>query len=219
MKNYTDTIISQYANSPTITRLIDLYNAYIDLDDEIKAFLHDIWNIDTCNSFGLDIWGKIVGVSRFLKMPIRGEFFGFQGGDGTPFGVAPFYNETLQASTPLDDENYRRLIKIKMLANITRCTIPDLNRILKLVLPSVQGYVLEIAPMTAAYVIIGQLSTIDYAILTQTGVMPRPAGVNVRVIQIDPTTTLGFSEANGLLTKYQNFGFGTFFNITMLKGA
>ena len=214
MKNYTDTIISQYANSPTLTRLIDLYNAYLDMEGEIQSFRHEIWDIDTCNGSGLDMWGKIVGVSRFLKMPVRGEFFGFQGGDGVPFGVAPFYNDILQASTPLGDENYRRIIKIKMLANITRCTIPDLNRILKLVVPNVLGYVLEVAPMAVAYVIVGKLSEIDYAILTQSGVMPRPAGVNVRVIQIDPTTTLGFSEANVSTPKYQAFGFGTLFNLS-----
>ena len=108
------TIISQFANSPILTTLIGNFFAYIDQTANLDAFYDLIWNIDTAQGVGLDIWGRIVGVNRVLQIagaayfgfaealpgslswndagpPSYGPFLGFaEAGDGQPFGFGTF---------------------------------------------------------------------------------------------------------------------------------
>jgi hypothetical protein len=126
------TVISQYANSPALTQLIGNLFAYLDQTANFDAFFDYIWNVDTAQGYGLDIWGRIVGVNRVLQVT-AGDWFGFEeatpGSD--PFGQGSFYSgTTLTSNFALSDEAYRRLIFAKMAANITNGSIPAINQIL-----------------------------------------------------------------------------------------
>ena len=70
MENVSQTILSQYANSPTITQLIQNMDGYIDPSADIDSFYDMIWNIDSAVGKGLDIWGKIVGLENGRKLTI-----------------------------------------------------------------------------------------------------------------------------------------------------
>lgn len=70
------TIISQYANSPIITRLIENTFEYIDQTRNIERFFDLVMNVDTAEGYGLDVWGRIVGVNRVLQVQ-TGSWFGF----------------------------------------------------------------------------------------------------------------------------------------------
>src|SRR5260221_2382599 len=74
--DYWATIISQYANSPIITQLISNFFQYVDPTVNIDAFYDFVWNLDTAKGYGLDVWGRIVGVQRQLNVPV-GKFLGF----------------------------------------------------------------------------------------------------------------------------------------------
>ena len=71
------TIISQYANSPRIVGLVELVAGYLDPTANFEAFFDLVWNVDTAQGYGLDIWGRIVGVTRNLRV-LDGDWFGFQ---------------------------------------------------------------------------------------------------------------------------------------------
>src|SRR3546814_6635908 len=94
MEDVERTIISQYANSPTLVSLIQNMNQYIDQRTNFAAFYDFVWNVDTAQGFGLDIWGKIVGVGRELQINEPVLYFGFDDGlqDYSPFDEAPFYD-------------------------------------------------------------------------------------------------------------------------------
>ena len=79
MIDFQKTIISQFANSPTIVGLVTNMNAYIDQTANFQSFYDFVWNVNTAQGFGLDIWGRILGVSRNLQIaaPLAGNFFGF----------------------------------------------------------------------------------------------------------------------------------------------
>ena len=62
MNNVEQTIISQYGNSATISQLIHNMNEYIDPEVNIWAFYNFVFNVQTAQGFGLDIWGRIVGL-------------------------------------------------------------------------------------------------------------------------------------------------------------
>ena len=109
------TIISQYANSPILTRLIEDIFDYLDQTANFDAFFDFIWNVDTAQGYGLDVWGRIVGVNRILQVQV-GDWFGFK--EATPgsdtFGQGPFYSGApLTNSYALSDEAYRLLIFAK----------------------------------------------------------------------------------------------------------
>lgn len=81
MKDVSQTIISQYANSPTMVELIERMNDAIDPSADFEAMLAFCLDVDTAQGFGLDIIGKIVGVGRELQIQSTEEFFGFREGN------------------------------------------------------------------------------------------------------------------------------------------
>lgn len=194
MQNWTQTVLSQYANSPTIMRLLTNLETYLDPSVNIDAFYNLVWNVDTAVGNGLDIWGRIVGVGRVLQIAST-NYFGFTGPDGASgvgFDQAPFYNgESLTSNYALSDDAYRALILAKAAANICNATIPAINQILinlfgaNGVLPIAgNSYVTDGENMTMTYTFPGTLSPVQYAIVAQSGVLPRPCGVSATVVQL-----------------------------------
>ncbi|NML93813.1 DUF2612 domain-containing protein [Novosphingobium olei] len=177
------TVLSQYANSPVLLGLIDALAYSIDPEAAFDDFYDTVWNVDTAIGFGLDIWGRIVGVARSLYVS-EGSFLGFsQSADAVPFGSGPFYSASrLTPNFSLADDAYRQLILAKAAANITDCAIPSINAILRALFPGYGNvYVRDNGNMTMTYVFGAALSKVDYAIVTQSGALPRPAGVSVSV--------------------------------------
>ena len=84
MRNLQQTIISQYANSPIICGMIERFNQCIDPRADAMEFYRDIWDIETANGYGLDIWGRIVGIERYVFITSHDENVGFATGF-TPF--------------------------------------------------------------------------------------------------------------------------------------
>ena len=202
MQDVRSTILAQYANSPTICSLIEAFDACIDPTADLDTFLTKIWDVSTANTYGLDVWGKIVGVTRNIQIPVTPTYFGFGEaftiGTATtgvqPFDEAPMYDGALITQTySLPDESFRKLIMVKAMANISNCTIPAINSMLRALFNgSGRAYVLDVGNMAMQLVFEFILSPLDRSILNYSGVLPRPAGVLISVLQIDPTTTFGF---------------------------
>lgn len=193
MKNYADTIISQYADSPKLRNIIDTFNQAVEPDDFIDDFYDLIWNIETAGTYGLDVWGKIVVVSRLLTVTPGGKYFGFGEAlnptpvidDPQPFNQAPFYTGEMKTSTvSLTNNAYRKLIMLKAMANITNCTIPSMNAMLMYMFgDSGKAYVRNDGGMVMTYVFEFELSTVELAIVQSSGALPSPAGVTVNIEQ------------------------------------
>ncbi|ENN86085.1 hypothetical protein RHSP_32132 [Rhizobium freirei PRF 81] len=133
-----DTVISQYANSKILTTLITNLNDYIDQTQNLDAFYDAIMNVATAQGEGLNIWGRIVGVNRVLKVQV-GNWFGFN--EASPgswtFGQGSFYSgASLTSNFSLSDQAYRTLIYAKAAANITDGSIPAINHILMMLFPN-----------------------------------------------------------------------------------
>lgn len=193
------TIISQYANSPTITQLIKDMNCYIKADTDFENFYNFVWNVDTAVGFGLDIWGRIVNVSRVLQIPTTPLYFGFNEADpgAYPFGEEPFYSGIPPAteSYVLSDDVYRQLILVKALANISATTAPAINLLLQsLFAGDGRCYVIDDGHMQMRYVFEFLLTPYQFAIMTQSGALPRPAGVSLSLLNVN-LPCFGFSEA------------------------
>jgi len=194
MINVEQTIISQYGNSPTISQLILFMNDYIDPRSDIDNFYDYVWNFDTAEDFGVDIWGRIVNVERLLNVPAD-----------TP-------NPGAFTFTPgnylLSDDQYRKVMMAKALGNITNGTASSINQLMSnLFAGRGRCYVNDVGNMTMRFTFEFWLEPFEYVIITSSTVSPRPAGVLIDLLQIDPMTTFGFSQ-NIIL---QPFNQGTFY--------
>lgn len=217
MLNVNRTIISQYANSPSLGALIENMNEYIDPRVNMAAFYDYVWNVDTAVGFGLDIWGRIVGVSRLLKIPSNLETLGFSNAsvpaDWQPWNQGVWHTGSeVSQSYLLPDDIYRTLILTKALSNIVATTAAALNQLLRNLFPG-RGrcYVLDLGGMAMQFNFEFPITPAEYAILTQSGALPHPAGVSysVVVIPVGPTAAIfGFSEAG---SASQPFDFGVFY--------
>jgi hypothetical protein len=197
--DWTTTVISQYANSPSLLLLCQSIADNLDQTANFANFYAFVWNVDTAQGFGLDIWGRIVNVSRYLQIPTGALYVGFQDGTGGApdpdpggsYDVQPFSASgtwyTPQSATQtyeLEDEPYRQLILAKALANISRSTVPVFNQILQRLFPGRGNpYVVNNGAMNFKYVFDFGLTPIELAILNQSGVMPVPPGVSFTIIE------------------------------------
>jgi hypothetical protein len=176
------TIQSEWANSPIMLALIGSFAAAVDQTQNIDNFYDWLWNVDAAQNYGLDVWGRIVGVGRVLPVSTQTTYLGFaqMGPPGAAeFGQAPFYSgQTITGNYALQDDQFRTVIFAKALANICDGTIQGLNAILQLLFPG-RGpcYVADGLNMTMQYVFGFVLTPVETSIVLNSGVLPRPAGV------------------------------------------
>jgi hypothetical protein len=192
--NWTQTLLSQYLNSPTINSLLSSYSDAVEPSIDILNFYNNIWNVATAVGNGLNIWGEIVGVSRYLSTSATVSYFGFEEGlsgstGSQPFNQAPFYvGQTSTSTYTLSDEQYRRLILVKAAFNISNNTVPSINELLRIEFgtptlggsePYGQAWVIDNLNMSLTYYLDFTPSSAQLAIITNSGVFPRPAGVEL----------------------------------------
>ena len=217
MQKPHETLLAQYANSPTITALVEDINDWIDPAIDLDALYRNIWDIDTANDHGLDIWGRIVGIGRYLEVDDSPAYTGFVeaqtpatkltgpqpfGSGGTLFNGAQI-SKTLRLSA----DAYRDVILWKAMANISDATIPGINRLLKFMFKGRgRAYAHDTGDMTMRYVFEFFLTPVEKAVLQQGKVVIKPAGVRVRIIEPVPTEFFGFAG-----TELQPFGSGILF--------
>lgn len=213
MQNLISTVYSQYANSPRIMALLEIFNNSIDPSANFDEFYNKIWNVDTAEGYGLDVWGRIVGISRTLSVSVPALYFGFsedQANDYTPFDEEPFFNGILDVTSnlSLNDDAYRRLILIKAAANISFTTVATLNSIITALFQGRgRAYTNDYGHMLMRYNFEFVLLPYEVSIITNSGVLPAPSGVTVFYTQDIPGTTFGFNEAVNDLGEYDYLPF------------
>lgn len=175
------TVISQYQNSPVLMQLVDNMVPYFDPTVRLNDFYNLIWNIDSAQGWGLDVWGRILGIGRLLHVPIPGDYLGWdEAGDAFTFGEGIWYGGSapLTENFYLSDSVYRRVLLAKAFANICDGSIPATNQILIDLFPDYGNcYVIDNLDMTMTYRFTDPLTAPDSTLAQQSGVLPKPAGV------------------------------------------
>ena len=189
------TVISQYANSPRLMALIQNFDSCIDQTQNLDSFYDLMWNIPTAQGYGLDAWGRIVGVSRVIQLSGGNKYFGFEeAGTGNansypfgPGGIGAFYSGIPNTQNfALSDTAFRTLIYAKALSNISDGSIKSINNILATLFPNQGGnaYVIDNENMTMIYQFNWALAPVQLSIVSQTGVLPKSVGVSSSIAQL-----------------------------------
>ena len=126
-------------------------------------------------------------MERTIQVP-TGTLFEFEQQDqDSPllFGGGPFFSgDTSTTSYVMTDDVFRRLIQAKALSNICSGAIPAINQILMFLFPGMGNcYVTDGEDMTMEFVFGAALSPAQYAIISQSGVLPRPVGVAATIVE------------------------------------
>jgi len=225
MTDYPKTLMRQYANSTTLLALLEDFDQWVDPARFTEQFLRNVWDINTAVGFGLDIWGRILGRSRYLQIQQTPGFnFGFNIGaqPGTqwqPFGQAPFYNGQISGTTAfaLQDDAYRNLLLVKAAANIASSDCPSINALMRAMFgdrgPAYVGYDPD-DPMHIGYTFDFFPTNVERAII-ESGIFPQPAGTTLTYIYKTLSyAPLGFAGMNaGANPEYvTGFDQGPFYN-------
>jgi hypothetical protein len=177
-------VMNEYANSPITTSFIASFNAAMDQTENLENLFDMIWNVLSAQGYGLDVWGRIVGVNRTILFSGSAPDFGFQEAhSGTGFNQGPFFTGSSGVSNfVLDDTDFRRLILAKAAGNICDGSIPSINKILLALFPGRgAAYVADGLNMTLTYTLKFVATQVDLAIMNTPGVLPNPCGVVINI--------------------------------------
>ncbi len=182
------TVLSQYANSPILMGMLQSFAECIDLTQRLDDFFDLVFSVDTAQGWGLDVWGRIVGVKRTVNIVNAGKYLGFEEATSVsadPFNQSPFFSgQVVTTRFDLSDAAFRTLIFAKALANITDGSVKSLNALLLALFPGRgNAYVTDDGGMAMTYTFDFALTPVEAAIVTQTGVLPKPVGVAATFVQ------------------------------------
>lgn len=187
MRDFPATVISQYSDSPILCQLIANINACVSPDYDLERFYDLLWNLDTAVGYGLDVWGRRVGIGRVLTVA-QGDFLGMEGptgASGDSFDNGIFYSgQTTTSNFTLTDEAFRQLILAKAAANITNDSIPAINSILVDVLFPNRGnaYVIDNQDMSMTYNFTFKLLPYEVSLVNELANFMTPTGVSFNVV-------------------------------------
>lgn len=192
------TILSQYSASPHILALTEQFARHIDPTDDITLFYDRIFNIDTAQGVGLDIWGRILAMPRTV-LGISADWFGYNESQLQPFSQAPFYNP-LKATRnySISDERYRKMLLFKARANISATSAADIADTMTEVLGVAVG-VIDNGDMTITiYIPMASISDEEKHTIKTYAKLMTPAGVGVDIRIFNAKDGFGYdgSEMN-----------------------
>lgn len=174
--NLIQNIIWQYENAESLKSLIMAKQGWYDenLTKFWENIVDDFLNINTANDWGLNLWGKILKVSRIYNIN----------------GV----------QTTLSTEFYSRLILGKLQLIRSNGTVVEINKYLNFIFSnhktdtSLAAYVKDNYDMSVYYVLNFEPTDEELALIYSRTFLPTPAGVEDKIYLLNPTTIFGFSE-------------------------
>lgn len=235
-----DVFLWQYANAHWLNAI--LQDSFDFFKESTLSFWDkwytDVFNLDTANAFGLEVWGRILGVKRpasapqnyvvdsdnvlrFLNVNDQTWHAIWLKGNPSQFAIelSP-QNENIQGSIPITDAMYRRCLKAKLFLLYSNYSVSDINRYLNYLFPNRGVYAKDNLNMTMDIVFSYVPTDVELSIITFKDFAPRPAGVWMNyAIDLLSDATFGFAE-NQIGTWGDNRemppvpgGYGTFYNL------
>lgn len=182
---WRETILSQYEHSPRIMGTARAMGDGLDTAPGIELFTREVMDIRTAGTWGLDVWGRILGISRTIVLSGDDEVLGFAGSELQPFNVGTFYQPRVTQAYTLGDDAYRLLLMLKAAANISDTSVPSLNRLLQFLFADRgNAYVLEVGVMQIRFVFEFDLQPYERALILRQDVPPKPAGVGYELFTL-----------------------------------
>lgn len=179
---YRDTNISEL-----IKGIIEIKKKYILM--AIYSLVNDNLSISSAKGVGLDLWGNLLHLSRFIPSE-SGEnyaYFNFNDKNFKSNGGLIFYNKNRPNYGELDDLYYRQLLLIIYQSYFLNSSIPTLNQFtLESLADYGSVYVRDTTDMSyQIYIFNNKIPAWLNYMMTNYDILPRPAGVGSKIIERD----------------------------------
>ena len=149
MINYCGDFLSNspslFAESENLKKVIEVILNQYQIDQEKYLWLIDnILNLEIAEKYHLDFIGQLVGQDRFLVNFNQEKYFGFLGsyqsetlGTLSDESVGGYWNSVdnfiSSSARRLNDEEYKRIIKARIIYNNSNCLMNDLVSVVNLI--------------------------------------------------------------------------------------
>ena len=136
---------SLFVESENLKKVIEVILNQYQIDQEKYLWLIDnILNLEIAEKYHLDFIGQLVGQDRFLVNFNQEKYFGFLGsyqsetlGTLTDESVGGYWNSVdnfiSSSARRLNDEEYKRIIKARIIYNNSNCLMNDLVSVVNLI--------------------------------------------------------------------------------------
>lgn len=189
-------LIWQYRGKPKAVATVTVLHDESASVMESAVDMSDILNIDKARGYALDLVGYHVGVNRSLSSFMPRKFFGFSRTGQLGFNEGKFYRyaEPTGDSTLLGDEDFRFMIKAKILKNYQFGSICDIAYSISFLFGR-NARIIDNYDMTMTAIIPPTAITPfkKYAI-DNLDILVRPVGVMYKYVIMDPEKYFGFYE-------------------------
>lgn len=181
---YEDLITSEHRDKPNfMATLATLVQPVADCTQAVSS-LPGLFDLDVAEGDQLDTCGGWIGISRFVQLPLTGQYFSFDtSGVGFDQGIWFVTGDATTSTTALADDLYRALLKAKVVANQWDGSIPKAYEAWATLFEGtgVQVYIIDHGDYTMS---IGVTSPTPLSLLFKTLIQGgyldlRPAGVTI----------------------------------------
>ena len=136
---------SLFVESENLKKIIEVILNQYQIDQEKYLWLIDnILNLEVAEKYHLDFIGQLVGQDRFLVNFNQEKYFGFLGsyqsetlGTLSDASVGGYWNSIdnfiSSSARRLNDEEYKRIIKARIIYNNSNCLMNDLVSVVNLI--------------------------------------------------------------------------------------
>ena len=189
---------SMFRHSELFNLLLEcIFKPYKDQQEQLLWLKDNILNLDDAKMWHLDFLGNLVGQSRFLVSFNVEPYFGFDGSyqsdtfstvsDPSVGGYWYSYNSYDKSTARrLNDDEYRRVIKARLIYIHSNCISNDLIEVINLLTDTTTARiqkpkhgVIEIEAIDTSGLLTYFMDRIDL----QDNILPVAAGVSVRLIE------------------------------------
>lgn len=188
----TEALLWQHNMAPKLTALVKAKASWYEANHIAywAAFIANTFDIRTCNQFGLIIWSIILNIPLHIAVPPQPQKPTFNFGT-LPLGATwnqNFDNGNFGTTTgtvvSLTTDQQRILLLARYNQLTGKLSIPAINRFLKRVFGTFGViYAVDSLDMTSiTYEVMFTPSSAVLFMLTNTNVLPRPAGVGINVV-------------------------------------
>ena len=178
-------ILWQYSDAEKLKAVVN--NEQVFMDTAVTKFWQDfnknIFNLATCNTFGLELWGKLLGVARPTYID-----------HGTEYEYT--------------DEQYRLVLRARIYLLTFDGSARALNEFFYMIFPEYPVVITDNLDMTVDISFANEPPQEIKTVLTNSLFLPRPSGVQYNINwQVDYSTVFGFEGQ----TPTEGFDNGTFY--------
>lgn len=202
VENYTNLITSEHKKKARFLATLQAVLKPIVQVQDVLTSIPSKFDVDTAVGNQLDVVGQWVGVSRFIRTPLTGIYFEWDGVATVGWDSGIWQDEFAPTTglTELPDEFYRILIKAKIAANRWDGTIPSAYAIWREIFQDNTVLIQDLQDMSMVVGIVGQpLDAVTQALLTGGYLSLKPEGVRINyyAIPLDDSPIFGWDSEDG----------------------